>query len=370
MLPNSGAISRRATGPVSIRLRLAGTGVVGGYGPAGRPFLVLRRDGAIVACAAIWDQRASKQVVVRDYSRRLQALRPLHNATARLTGKPLLPAPGTSLALASIAGFAVADDDPESGGAARRATALGRPRARHWSLGTYPFGPPPCRCRDRSAARLLDLSLASLPRVDARIPPRRTRCCPSVPRNRRPPYCEGATGGTKELGSHDEAEMLALLRTQFEGVTRDSFTDDVEAKNWVLLLREDSGELLGFSTLDLSRTSFEGEADLGDVFRRYGYRPVGMAARVSRPGLVAEYLGAAASTMGPSLVLALDLVGIPDLPPAAGAGQAVLSDPRGANSGTGEPVAGAARRRALRCSSMTGPAGSCIRRPPTGCVAG
>ncbi len=64
----------------------------------------------------------------------------------------------------------------------------------------------------------------------------------------------------ERLGDRDRAEMLALLRTQFEGVTRDSFTDDVEAKNWVLLLREDSGELLGFSTLDLSRTSFEGEA--------------------------------------------------------------------------------------------------------------
>jgi hypothetical protein len=64
----------------------------------------------------------------------------------------------------------------------------------------------------------------------------------------------------ERLSDRDREEMLALLRTQFTGVTRESFAADIEAKNWVILLREDAGDLLGFSTLDLSRRSFEGEA--------------------------------------------------------------------------------------------------------------
>ena len=81
--------------------------------PVGSAFLSLHRDGAIAACAAVWDQRANRQVVVQRYSRRLRILRSAHNATARFTGKPALPGMGRPLALAAVAGLAVADDDPE-----------------------------------------------------------------------------------------------------------------------------------------------------------------------------------------------------------------------------------------------------------------
>ena len=62
------------------------------------------------------------------------------------------------------------------------------------------------------------------------------------------------------LASHDEDDMLSLLKTQFSGVSRESFMSDLASKNWVVLLRETTGGLLGFSTLALYRTRFEAEA--------------------------------------------------------------------------------------------------------------
>jgi hypothetical protein len=57
------------------------------------------RDGERTrACGAVWDQRAFKQVVVRDYARSLQLMRPLLNALGRLAGTPRLPAIGEGLA--------------------------------------------------------------------------------------------------------------------------------------------------------------------------------------------------------------------------------------------------------------------------------
>lgn len=87
----------------------------GALGP--EDFLLLRRNGRIAAAGATWDQRTAKQVFVHGYAPRLGRLRPLYNAVAAPTGRPSLPQPGSQLALASVAGFSVAGDDPAAAGA-------------------------------------------------------------------------------------------------------------------------------------------------------------------------------------------------------------------------------------------------------------
>jgi len=57
-------------------------------------FLVIRREGRISACAALWDPSSQRQIVVAGYSRVVGLARPLLNVIARLGRRPLLPAPG------------------------------------------------------------------------------------------------------------------------------------------------------------------------------------------------------------------------------------------------------------------------------------
>lgn len=58
-------------------------------------FLVLGEPGALRACAAVWDQRAFKQISIQSYAPWLRVSRPLVNAGLLLAGKPRLPrAPG------------------------------------------------------------------------------------------------------------------------------------------------------------------------------------------------------------------------------------------------------------------------------------
>jgi hypothetical protein len=82
-----------------------------GLGPA--DFLVAVRRGSIVGCAALWDQRAFKQVIVRGYSRPLARWRPLINTIGPLFGIPALPAKGSELAFAYLSHVAADDDDPD-----------------------------------------------------------------------------------------------------------------------------------------------------------------------------------------------------------------------------------------------------------------
>jgi len=62
--------------------------------------------GRVVACAALWDQRAFKQVVVAGYSPRLARVRPLANLALGALGQPRLPPPGSSLPLAYLSHLA------------------------------------------------------------------------------------------------------------------------------------------------------------------------------------------------------------------------------------------------------------------------
>jgi len=84
-----------------------------GLGLATAGTLLLRRPGVAVACAALWDQRAFKQTVIRAYAPPLGFIRPLLNLAAVATGRASLPACGATLAHAVVSPLAVTRDEPE-----------------------------------------------------------------------------------------------------------------------------------------------------------------------------------------------------------------------------------------------------------------
>jgi hypothetical protein len=75
-------------------------------------FIVARRGGTIAGCAALWDQRAFKQAVVRDYAPALRLLRPVVNAAAPWLGTVHLPPPGRALQSVFLSHLAADGDDP------------------------------------------------------------------------------------------------------------------------------------------------------------------------------------------------------------------------------------------------------------------
>jgi hypothetical protein len=114
-----------------------------------REFLLVRENGVLLACGALWDQRAFRQTVIRGYSRRLSAARPWINAASRLLGTPRLPPVDAPLAHALLSPLAVGRNAnlPELVAA---------------------FLPP-------AAARGLDFVTLALPASDPRLPPLRRR---------------------------------------------------------------------------------------------------------------------------------------------------------------------------------------------------
>lgn len=64
----------------------------------------------------------------------------------------------------------------------------------------------------------------------------------------------GETVARDALSSRDREAMFAILDRHFVGVEPAVFDADLEEKNWIILLRDDEGKLLGFSTLLLYRT--------------------------------------------------------------------------------------------------------------------
>jgi hypothetical protein len=77
------------------------------HGVCTRDFAVVRRKGRIVACAAVWDQRAFRQTVIDGYSGPVHTFRPLIDAMLVMRGRPRLPAPGTVLDQGIILGASV-----------------------------------------------------------------------------------------------------------------------------------------------------------------------------------------------------------------------------------------------------------------------
>lgn len=72
--------------------------------------LLAERGGQVAGCAAVWDQRAFKQAVVRGYSPWLRAARPLLSLAGPLLGLPSLPPVGQPLRTAFLAFLAPASD--------------------------------------------------------------------------------------------------------------------------------------------------------------------------------------------------------------------------------------------------------------------
>lgn len=60
------------------------------------------------------------------------------------------------------------------------------------------------------------------------------------------------------LTEHDCLEMLQLLNEHFIGVTSAQFAQDLDEKDWVIRIRA-GGRLIGFTTLQLCRSTVDGE---------------------------------------------------------------------------------------------------------------
>lgn len=61
----------------------------------------------------------------------------------------------------------------------------------------------------------------------------------------------------EELSAAVETDMFELMAEHFEGIDRARFTADLDEKNWVVLLVDDSGRLVGFTTLLFYVTTWE-----------------------------------------------------------------------------------------------------------------
>jgi hypothetical protein len=102
---------RRQFHPVWTRADLVSRELTPGL-EAGDFFFVMER-GRAVACAALWDQREFKQAVVRGYSRRIAALRPLANLAAPLLALPRIPPVGGQVQSAFLSHLAVEEGREE-----------------------------------------------------------------------------------------------------------------------------------------------------------------------------------------------------------------------------------------------------------------
>jgi len=72
-------------------------------------FFMYERDGSLQGVAALWDQRAFKQIVARRYRQPLRSLLPAYNACARLLRRIPLPDEGGALDQTFIAFLALSD---------------------------------------------------------------------------------------------------------------------------------------------------------------------------------------------------------------------------------------------------------------------
>jgi hypothetical protein len=80
-------------------------------GLAASDILVVTRGGTIVGVGGVWDQSSVKQTVVRGYKGWLRTLRPVVNATSRVTGMKRLPAIGEKLPSAYLSMLGIRGDD-------------------------------------------------------------------------------------------------------------------------------------------------------------------------------------------------------------------------------------------------------------------
>ena len=63
-----------------------------------------------------------------------------------------------------------------------------------------------------------------------------------------------------DISDATKAEMYRLFCSQFENVSMQQFVIDLDEKNWVLLLNNKSGDLIGFSSMHVYQTSIDNKA--------------------------------------------------------------------------------------------------------------
>jgi hypothetical protein len=80
-------------------------------GLSAEDFILARKGGEIIGCAALWDQRRLRQTRVLGYAGSLARWRPLLNLIFPVAGLPRLPAPGAELKQVFLSHLAIAGDD-------------------------------------------------------------------------------------------------------------------------------------------------------------------------------------------------------------------------------------------------------------------
>jgi hypothetical protein len=99
-------------------------------------------------------------------------------------------------------------------------------------------------------------------------------------------------GSIARLSSLDTAtrqRMYALFSTQFDGVSIEAFLKDLEEKNWVLLIHDDAGNLICFSSMLVFETRVTGR----DYFFLYSGDTVVDKSTWSNSALSYYWMGAA-----------------------------------------------------------------------------
>jgi hypothetical protein len=89
-------------------------GALGRLGLKSSDFCGVCEKRRLLGFGALWDQRNFKQTVIRGYSHRLAAARPLINSIARIIGAPQLPAVGRELANAFGSHLAIRPEEPNA----------------------------------------------------------------------------------------------------------------------------------------------------------------------------------------------------------------------------------------------------------------
>lgn len=109
-------------------------------GLAAEDYRCVLKGGKLVACAALWDQRAFRQSVVRGYGGVLGVVRPAVNAISRVWGWPPLPAVGQAIRNGFVSHVAFDEAHPAAG---RIAIEAVRERARGEGLDCLSVGVAP-----------------------------------------------------------------------------------------------------------------------------------------------------------------------------------------------------------------------------------
>jgi hypothetical protein len=209
-----------------------------GLGP--RDFFLAVSHGEVVGCAALWDQRSFKQVVVRRYSRAARAL---------AHGSECGCAPGGCDALCRRPDIRWLTPTSPTW---RWTTTI--PRCSRCSLPPHVARPGPAGSDTWSPAFAADHPCC---RGHARSPPLREPALHGALGRRHAPFdgrrphpesalsCEGPTGVARRLSVRERTAMLALLQSSFEGATPAVFERDLAEKDWALLLEDEQGLLAG-----------------------------------------------------------------------------------------------------------------------------